>query len=401
MEAERESVGLAVSLTAGAAAANYSFTKFCALQDSMLHAACALISAFAIVWMLCHAINCRGLRQPGSHNGFSGIGLLRGRLLLGSLFAIAGACICTIDMTVSASFQHGPGPIKAFAMSCAGNIKDVIDSISFGDARCNAVMKAFLTGDRSGLDSHTREIFRQSGASHLLALSGMHIGILHVILSKALSMAGNSPFARKSRAILTVTGAGFFTIMTGASASLVRAFLFILLGETAKLCGRKADGATLLCSALMIQLALKPGIISSISFQLSYLAMAGIFIVYPRLKGLWPEESGGMKGSRKARIIAGPMKKIWELCALSISCQLFTGPLAWFKFGTFPQYFLLTNLMCIPLMTLTMAFSTATAAMEAAGICPGFMAAICERLIASMIFILETISSMQAPVKTM
>lgn len=390
MEAERESVRLAVSLTLGVAAANYSFSTHYIHQESIPAISWIIMMAFAATWLICHSINCRIPCCAMAGSGFHGIGITRGRLMLEVLFAIAGAGIYAMEMVQTAALPAAQGPLKEFAYSCAGHIKEAIDCIGYKDPLCNAIVKAFLTGDRTGLDSHTREIFRISGASHLLALSGLHMGIIYIILSRALSLAGNSPAMQKTRSATIIAAAGLFTVMTGASASIVRAFLFILINETAKICGRKADGMSVLCTALMIQLAISPGIISSVSFQLSYLAMAGIITVYPVMQRMWPRPPAG----HRFRFIITPMEKIWELCALSISCQLFTGPMAWWRFGTFPQYFLLTNLLCIPLMSMIMFSSIAVTAMTAFGTCPAMLTEISERLIASMISVLEIISSM-------
>lgn len=390
MKEERESVWLAVSLTAGVAATNYSFAALYNQADITFAASSCLVTAFSASGLLCHSINCRILRHKQFSRGFHGMGALHGRILLGALFFFAGTCICATNMLCTASFPASAGPLQSFALSCAERVKNIIDSTGYGDPVCNAMAKALLTGDRSGLDSHTKGIFRQSGASHLLALSGMHMGIIYVILSRILSVAGNSPAMRNTRSAITVAGTGFFTLMTGASDSTSRAFLFIMLNETARISGRKTDGATLLCASLMIQLAIRPCSISSISFQLSYLAMAGMFTVYPALKKMWPRRHSG----HKKMYIGNPLEKIWNLCAMSISCQLFTGPLAWLKFGTFPQYFLITNLFCIPLMSLTMFFTTAVLFLTAAGACPDMLTGISESLIKVMLFVLETISSM-------
>jgi len=390
MEAERESVGLAVPFTAGIAAANYSSKIFYDTQEGPYAAAAVSFACFAAIWVACCLVNRKSSASGDAGRGFIGMELWKGRLLVGSLFAAAGLCISFMAHIPGAVPAGNESPIVSAAESCAGRMKAAIDSLPFTDGRCNALLKAFLTGDRSGIDGQLREMFRDSGASHLLALSGMHMGIIYVILSKLLSLTGNSPCSKKLRSCLIITGSGFFTVMTGASASTVRAFLFIMISEIAGLAGRKTDGPTVLSTALMIQLAINPGIISSISFQLSYLAMTGIFTVYPRLHRMWP----GPARKEGISLLSAPLRKIWDLCALSISCQLFTGPLALARFGTFPQYFLLANLMCIPLMSIIMFSSAAVLALQAAGICPEFLAEAAEIPIKLLIFVIETISSM-------
>lgn len=291
--------------------------------------------------------------------------------------------LCGAFCTLTGHFA-GPGPALAeWASAPAGRLRGLIDSIPFPSEDTAPLLKALLTGDRSSLSRETVQAFRGSGASHLLALSGLHMGILYLLLSRLLWPLGNSPAARQFRYWLILLAAGSFTLVTGASPSLVRAFLFIGLRETALLLGRPRDPLRTLSTALLIQLVLSPSVLSSTGFQLSYLAMAGIFLLYPRLEAWYP------KGLR-----FDPLRRIWQAAALSISCQVFTGPLAWYRFHTFPQFFLLTNLLAMPLTTLLMGTAVATIALQALGGCPGLLIAATDLLCRALVFILTTISSL-------
>ncbi len=204
-----------------------------------------------------------------------------------------------------------------------------------------------------------------------------------MLLSRLLWPIGNSPAAKGVRYAVTLLAAGGFTLMTGASPSIVRAFLFILLNETARLTGRPRQPVRVLSTALLIQLVLSPQSIASTGFQLSYLAMTGILLVYPHLEAWYPE------GPR-----FNPVRRIWQAAALSISCQLFTGPLAWLRFGSFPVYFLITNLLAMPLTTLLMATGTAAVTLQGMGWCPSILTEVTDRLCSLLLFVLETIASL-------
>ena len=269
------------------------------------------------------------------------------------------------------------------ASAWAERLRAFIDGIPFPSAGTAPLLKALLTGDRSGLSQETVRVFRESGGAHLLALSGLHIGILYLLLTRLLWPLGNSPRARRVRYALIVLAAGLFTLMTGASPSIVRAFLFIFLNETARLTGRPRKPLRTLSSALLIQLILTPTVITSVGFQLSYLAMAGIFLLYPHLEGWYPQ------GPR-----IDPMRKVWQAAVLSISCQAFTGPLAWYRFRTFPTYFLLTNLLAMPLTSLLMGTAVATIALRGIGLCPGFLVQATDALCSGLLWILGIIASM-------
>lgn len=269
------------------------------------------------------------------------------------------------------------------ASAWAERLRAFIDGIPFPSAGTAPLLKALLTGDRSGLSQDTVRVFRESGGAHLLALSGLHIGILYLLLSRLLWPLGNSPRARRVRYALIVLAAGLFTLMTGASPSIVRAFLFIFLNETARIACRPRDPLRTLSTALLIQLVITPSAISSTGFQLSYLAMAGIFLLFPILDGWYP------KGP-----CIDPVRKIWEAAALSISCQVFTGPLAWFRFHTFPTYFLLTNLFALPLTTLLMGSAVTTIILRGIHSCPGLLIRATDWLCQALVWILQVISSM-------
>ena len=273
--------------------------------------------------------------------------------------------------------------LERWTSAWADRLRALIDGIPFPHEGTAPLLKALLTGDRSGLSPETVRVFRESGGAHLLALSGLHIGILYLLLTRLLWPLGNSPRARRVRYAFIVLAAGLFTLMTGASPSIVRAFLFILLNETARIACRPRDPLRILSTALLIQLVITPSAITSTGFQLSYLAMAGIFLLYPILDGWYP------KGPR-----FDPVRKIWEAAALSISCQVFTGPLAWFRFHTFPTYFLLTNLFALPLTTLLMGSAVTTLALQGMHGCPGFLIRVTDGLCQALVRILQVISSM-------
>ena len=273
--------------------------------------------------------------------------------------------------------------LQRWTVAWADRLRAFIDRIPFPSKGTAPLLKALLTGDRSGLPADTVRVFRESGGAHLLALSGLHIGILYLLLSRLLWPLGNSLRARRVRYASIVLAAGLFALMTGASPSIVRAFLFIFLTETARLACRPRNPLRILAAALLIQLVITPSAITSIGFQLSYLAMAGIFLLYPVLDDWYP------KSSR-----FDPVRKIWEAAALSISCQVFTGPLAWLRFRTFPTYFLLTNLLALPLTTLLMGVAVTTLALRGIHCCPGFLIHVTDVLAGALVWILQVIASM-------
>lgn len=397
MDVEREIAGITLPFTIGAIITVCTMKSFCAggfVVHELAFAACFV--------SLCGLL----LRKRLS----LGDGAVRTLLILSlcSCGALSGASALAFipDMTCGAIEEH--------AIEFGLRMQNIIDSIPFSSARTNALLKALLTGERSTLSPELTEAFRDSGASHIFALSGLHLGIIYGIFSKALFFMGNSVAGRRMRSAVIVILCGFYTLATGAGPSIVRAFIFILLGEAARMTGRLHSLRQLLMASLLIQVIIDPLSVRSVSFQLSYAAMAGIAFIYPWLRDFWPSGKAEKNGGRDSRYggrsrgdtsgdgemtlggraLVRSMRWVWNSTALSISCQLATGPLAYLYFGTFPQHFLLTNLISLPLTGFIIPCALACLGLSGLGCCPAFMVSVTEWLVSLLTWSLEVIASM-------
>lgn len=302
--------------------------------------------------------------------------------------AALGFCL-GVFCSFSASITAISGNVSSLASKAEGlglAMREACSSVPFASETTNTIVKALITGDRSGMPAAITETFRKSGASHILALSGLHLGIIYMIVSRILLPAGKQRSAAIIRSLATISICGIYTFATGAGPSISRALLFIILRETAAITGRSGDAASVFHSALMLQLSISPLSVMSVGFQLSYAAMAGITFIYPRLKHLWPDPEGTAPAS--------PIRKIWDSAALSISCQLTTAPLACFYFGSFPVHFMLTNLIAMPLTGLIIPSAVATVLLNEAGACPDLLVRWTELLIRALSGSLSVISGM-------
>ena len=359
MTEEKDIVGLSVPFAAGAGVGALLLLAV----HSPFSLSCATVIALAISVFLT-------LRSPGG----SVPGLVASLALCGML--------CSLSQAASAPFARA-GTLTEVARETAGWLRNTIDCIPYAEDGSAPLVKALLTGDRSSLSRDITGVFRAAGASHILALSGLHLGLVYLILLRLSSFLGNSIAARRARCALIVLSCGFYALATGGSPSIIRAFLFVSLNESAKLLGRERKALRVYCSALFIQLVISPSAITSIGFWLSYLAMAGIVLVYPHLRAWYPPSSHW-----------DITRRIWDGAALSISCQLFTAPLVYFVFGTFPKYFLLTNLLAMPLTSAVMTVSIATVTLSALGICPDLLIVVDEKILNALVETLRIISEM-------
>lgn len=273
-----------------------------------------------------------------------------------------------------------PGPSQRMEELLAG-LRGYIGSIPFKEDGTAALLEALMTGDKSALPAGVLENFRKAGASHLLALSGLHLGVLAGFLGIVLSVLGKSKPAEALKYCIVIGASSFYTLLCGASPSLVRALLFIVLASFSKLFPhRHPEKGGILCTALTLQLAFSPLSIASLAFQMSYLAVAGIAFILPVLERCYPQ------GGRAAKL--DPMRRLWNMMALAISCQITTAPLAWIRFHSFPVFFLLTNLLAMPVCELLMVVAALT--LMGCDFCVG----LCDWLARLLLKVLEIIASL-------
>ncbi|MBO4417987.1 MAG: ComEC/Rec2 family competence protein [Bacteroidales bacterium] len=239
---------------------------------------------------------------------------------------------------MNAAIGRYPAPeteMRAKSAAAREHISQMLYDAAGGGSE-GAILSAIAIGDRSRIDRALKSDFKKSGAMHLMALSGLHIGVLYLLITLTLCILGNSPPARITRKTVTLTLLWSYAIITGLSTSILRAVMMITIYEAGELAGSRRNLIRALAISALISTLANPDAPFQIGFQLSYGAMAGIGVIYPRLKTILECRSA-------------LMEKVWNTVALSLSCQAATAPLVWLYFGTFPRYFLITNFVAIPL----------------------------------------------------
>lgn len=202
-----------------------------------------------------------------------------------------------------------------------------------------ALASAMSFGYRSELDREVETHFRSAGIIHIISVSGLHVAVIYSILQALLMFLRFSERQKKIRMILIIILLWGFAFITGLTPSVNRSvMMFSLISVGSCLEKRSQTLNTVLFSAFILLLC-NPLYLYDIGFQLSYCAVIGIVIAYSKIRDLWEPKIWFIKYLR-------------DLLIISIVAQLSTVPLTVHYFGQFPNYFLLGNLIAVPLSSI-------------------------------------------------
>lgn len=299
----------------------------------------------------------------------------------------------------------------------------------------SALLTAFLTGDRESVSESTLEEFRRSGMMHALALSGMHVGVIYSFLSFLFTVPGGYPVSRKVRSVVILCCLWPYAVLTGMGTSIFRAVVMATVYELAVVLDRERSPSGALALSAIIVILSDPSAPSSLSFQLSFGAMLGIVVCYRELSGFVRREElhrevasvmdvlgtgelpfrRGMPVTdwvkrpspvylrwscrrialRKFCVTVRKMgrryvvKPVWDLFALSFSCQLVTAPLILINFGTYAHWSLLANIVCSPLIGMSMMMAPVCVLLGGDSLVGGSCFRVLEFLLDSLRFVVE------------
>lgn len=207
------------------------------------------------------------------------------------------------------------------------------------DAR--SVLYALVLGDDREIDRDLSDAYSAAGTVHLLAVSGLHVGMIYAILAALCGRLLPGKRTAWMRFVIQASLLWMYAGLTGFSPSVLRASVmfsfFLIAAHTEK---QNNSLNTLFASAILLLWA-DPIIAGELGFQLSYLAVAGILLFQKPIEQLV--------------FVQNPLlRNAWALSSVSISAQLTTLPLTVYTFGQFPVYFLIANLLVIPIATATL-----------------------------------------------
>ena len=200
------------------------------------------------------------------------------------------------------------------------------------------IAEALLIGYKEDLDKDLVQAYSNTGVVHIIAISGLHLGLIYAVLLWVLSRL---PWIKKSRhvkAILLIVCLWLFSLLTGGAASVLRSAVMFTVIVTGKYYFRQSSVYNSLAASAFILLCYNPYYLWDVGFQLSYLAVIGIVALQqPIYRAVYIKNKG--------------LQKIWQMMSVTIAAQVAAFPICIYYFHQFPNLFLFTNLLVIPLST--------------------------------------------------
>lgn len=267
----------------------------------------------------------------------------------------------------------------------ADRIRKKIWSQWKGSPKEISLLRAVCLGDRSGLTDELRLAYTYAGGIHLLAVSGLHVGLIWWVLHQMLSWTIHL-FRRETwRAVPVILLLWFYAYVTGFSSSVCRAVTMFSFFTLSRLFGRQTNPINGILLSAFVLIVLKPARIMDVGFQLSYVAILGIVTLYPVI-------------NRSIKIKNRLLRRAWEAAGVSLSAQIVTAPLVVFYFHQLPLYSILTNLVAVPLLSLLILFFVLSVPFMAVGVHTQIFNWLILKISYLLNFTMETVASIPGSV---
>ncbi len=206
-----------------------------------------------------------------------------------------------------------------------------------------AIAAALIVGHKDDLTPRLKDSYASAGAMHLLAISGLHVGIIYVILNSVFFFFDKIHYGNIFKTIIIIAILGFYAVMTGMSSSVIRAVTMFSILAIGNAFNRNVNVYNTLSISAFFILLFNPLLILEVGFQLSYIAVISIIYFHPKIYSMFSIQNKWLR-------------KIWSLAAVSIAAQIAVFPIVLYYFHQFPVCFLFTNIFAIPLVTVAIYF---------------------------------------------
>lgn len=198
-------------------------------------------------------------------------------------------------------------------------------------------ISALTLGHKDDLSNELKEAFQSSGTSHILAVSGLHVGIIYTALMMIFTIFGRTVRHKTPKLILIIVILWLYAMLTGLSPSVTRAALMLTIALIGNIFNKRLFTYNVIAASAFIILMFNPLQIFDVGFQLSFAAVTAIVAINPILLNIFKPE-------KKLT------KYLTNLFTVSLSAQIGVLPITLYYFGTFPTYFFISNLIIIPII---------------------------------------------------
>ena len=203
------------------------------------------------------------------------------------------------------------------------------------------LLEALLVGYSQDLDRSIVADYNSTGVVHIIAISGLHLALIYSLLQFLLQKLSDRGVAGLIKTLLILAALWIFSLLCGASPSVLRSAIMLTLTLSGQRIQRPLTGLNGLSAAAFLLLSFNPWWLWDLGFQLSFLAVLSLLLFARRLHELIP---------LKNKLLAS----LWKAASVSIAAQILTTPVCLFYFHQFPNYFLPTNLIAVPLSSLVL-----------------------------------------------
>ncbi|ATP55898.1 hypothetical protein CPT03_05175 [Pedobacter ginsengisoli] len=204
-----------------------------------------------------------------------------------------------------------------------------------------AVASTLILGYRADLSQETLSIYSKTGTIHALSVSGMHVGLIYLVLNWLFQFMNRNSLLKIGKVAIIIALIWFYALLTGFSPSVLRSAIMLSVFIMAKSFNRQSNSYNIISFAAFCLLLYDPFLIWDVGFQLSFLAVLGLIYLQPKIQNWWHPKNKWIN-------------KLWEATAMSLAAQFITYPLSVYYFHQFPIYFLISNLFIMVPIALLM-----------------------------------------------
>ena len=254
---------------------------------------------------------------------------------------------------------QGSKTLFGMASNFREHIISKLKSRNFGHQELG-VIQALILGKRDDISEATYNDYKNAGAVHILAVSGLHVGIILFLLEFLLSPLERLPKGKTIKLIFVVLLLWSYAFVAGLSPSIVRAVTMFSFVAYSLYLNRPTNSFNIIALSMLFILLVKPLFLFQVGFQMSYAAVFAIVWVYPQLQKFWFPDN----------IV---VRKAWQLLSVSVAAQLGVLPISLFYFHQFPALFFVSNLLVIPFLGLILGLGIVVILLALTNLLPQFL----------------------------